>query len=200
MTLQRFTARLQSAMTLVDAGQVDTFVRILRQAHEEGRTVFVIGNGGSAANASHFSQDLSKGTLVDRGGRRLRAISLVDNVSWMTAIANDEDYRNIFEQQLVTLASPDDVLVAISGSGNSENILRAVEAAARLGVTTVGVTGFDGGRLARLADHVVMVPAHDMGLVESVHACVFHYVIAVLRQAFAESALHVGVTANQTVA
>lgn len=185
MTFADYARQVHAAIDAMDARQVARFVELLIEAEELERTVFVIGNGGSAANASHFSQDLSKGaTDCGRCGRRIRAISLVDNVSWLTALANDEGYERIFEQPLATLARRGDLLVAISGSGNSPNILNAVAVARRLGVQTVGITGFDGGRLAEIADHTLRVPIDDMGIVESAHAILFHYVVTALQQAF----------------
>ncbi len=126
--------------------QSDRFVESLYQAFEQGRTIFLAGNGGSAANASHFGQDLAKGTLSSMSAtRRFRVIPLTDNIGFITALANDEGYDSIFEQQLRNLAQSGDLLVAISGSGNSPNVLRAVEYARSIGMKTIGVTGFDGG-------------------------------------------------------
>jgi D-sedoheptulose 7-phosphate isomerase len=162
--------------------QSERFVETLFRAFQEGRTIFLAGNGGSAANASHFGQDLAKGTLADmRAERRFRVIPLTDNIGFITALANDEGFDCVFEQQLRNLARPGDLLVAISGSGNSPNILRAVEYAKSIGMTTVGVTGFDGGRLRRMADTGVHVPVEDMGMCEALHAVVFHYAMAQLR-------------------
>ena len=162
--------------------QSDRFVDTLFRAFKEGRTIFLVGNGGSAANASHFGQDLAKGTLADlRAERRFRVISLADNIGFITALANDEGYESVFEQQLRNLARSGDLLIAISGSGNSPNILRAVEYAKSIGMTTIGVTGFDGGKLRRMADERVHVPVDDMAMCEALHAVVFHLAMAQLR-------------------
>lgn len=162
--------------------QSDRLVETLFRAFEAGRTIFLAGNGGSAANASHFGQDLAKGTLADlRAERRFRVISLADNVGFITALANDAGYESVFEQQLRNLARPGDLLIAISGSGNSPNILRAVEYAKSIGMTTIGVTGFDGGKLRRMADEAVHVPVEDMGMCEALHAVVFHLAMTQLR-------------------
>jgi D-sedoheptulose 7-phosphate isomerase len=163
--------------------QLEPFVEELYQAYVHERTVFLIGNGGSAANASHFAQDLNKGTLSRRGAsRRFRAVSLTDNVSFITALANDEGYESVFVEQLVTLGRPGDILVALSGSGNSPNVLRAVDYANGRGITTLGMTGFDGGGLGTIARVSVRVPSQDIGLVEAVHAVVFHLTVSQLRQ------------------
>ena len=157
-------------------------IETLFEAFEEERTIFLVGNGGSAAAASHFGQDLAKGTLASmRAKRRFRVIPLTDNIGFITALANDEGYESIFEQQLRGLARRGDVLVAISGSGNSANVLRAVEYARSIGMKSIGVTGFDGGRLRALADESVHVPIDDMGMTEALHGVVFHLVMAQLR-------------------
>ncbi len=163
--------------------QSDAFVECLHRAFEEGRTVFLVGNGGSAANASHFGQDLAKGTLASMAAtRRFRVVPLTDNIGFITALANDEGYESIFEQQLRNLARSGDVLVAISGSGNSPNVLRAVDYARSIGMTTIGVTGFDGGKLRPLADVSVHVPVDDMGMTEALHSVIFHLAMSRLRE------------------
>jgi D-sedoheptulose 7-phosphate isomerase len=164
----------------------DRFVEALWQAFEADATVFLAGNGGSAAAASHFGQDLAKGTLADlRATRRFRVIPLTDNVGYITALANDEGYESIFEQQLRNLGRPGDVLVAISGSGNSPNVLRAVEYAHAIGMKTIGVTGYDGGKLRTLAQESVHIPIEDMGMCEAVHGVVFHAAMCFLRERLA---------------
>lgn len=169
---------------LLDAlpAQTDRFVDVLFDAFERGSTVFLAGNGGSAANASHFGQDLAKGTLASMDAeRRFRVVPLTDNIGFITALANDEGYESIFEQQLRNLARPGDLLVAISGSGNSPNVLRAVTYARSIGMKTIGVTGFDGGKLKQLADEGVHIPIDDMGMTEALHGVVFHLAMSQLR-------------------
>ena len=147
--------------------------------------MFIIGNGGSGANASHLCEDLAKCTLRDFDSqKRLKVLSLTDNTPWVTAVANDISYEAIFLEQLKNLASPGDLLLAISGSGNSPNILRAVDWANAHGLTTVGITGFGGGKLKRLAHHGLHAAVDDMGIVESVHLVVFHWVIDDLYRRF----------------
>ena len=177
-------AYLEKLRELLDAlpEQSDRFVETLFEAFEEERTIFLVGNGGSAAAASHFGQDLAKGTLSSlRAERRFRVIPLTDNIGFITALANDEGYESIFEQQLRNLARRGDLLVAISGSGNSPNVLRAVEYARSIGMKTIGVTGFDGGKLRALVDESVHVPIEDMGTTEALHGVVFHLAMAQLR-------------------
>lgn len=163
--------------------QTDRFIAALYRGFEEGRTIFLCGNGGSAAAASHFGQDLAKGTLSSMNAtRRFRVIPLTDNIGFITALANDEGYQSIFEQQLRNLAREGDMLVAISGSGNSLNVLRAVDYAHSIGMTTIGVTGFDGGKLRALARQSVHIPVDDMGMCEAIHGVVFHAAMCFLRE------------------
>jgi D-sedoheptulose 7-phosphate isomerase len=168
--------------------ECDRFIETLYRGFEEGRTIFLCGNGGSAANASHFGQDLAKGTLSSMNAkRRFRVIPLTDNIGFITALANDEGYDSIFEQQLRNLAGAGDLLVAISGSGNSPNVLRAVEYANSIGMKTIGVTGYDGGKLRALAHESVHIPIEDMGMCEALHGVVFHAAMCFLRERLAKS-------------
>jgi D-sedoheptulose 7-phosphate isomerase len=162
----------------VDPAQVETLADLIEQRYHTGRFVFIIGNGGSGANASHLCEDLAKCTLRDfECQKRLKVLSLTDNVSAIMAWANDTSYDRIFVEQLKTYASPGDLLLAISGSGNSPNILKAVEWANDNGVETVGITGFGGGKLRGLAQYNLHADVNDMGIVESVHQVVFHWII-----------------------
>lgn len=167
--------------------EVDRLVNIISDAYRTGATVFIIGNGGSGANASHLCEDLGKGTLVDFDTqRRLRVISLTDNSPYILAWGNDTSYDRVFVEQLKNLAGSGDVLIAISGSGNSPNVIKAVEYANNTGMRTYGVTGYDGGKLLDLAHDALWVRSHDMGMVEAVHGVVFHYLTDVLKQKFQE--------------
>jgi D-sedoheptulose 7-phosphate isomerase len=165
------------------AGQAERLADRLFGAYEAGSRVFLIGNGGSASNASHFAQDLAKGSAPGLDAeRRLRAVALTDNASFLTALANDVGYERVFEQQLRTLAERGDLLIAISGSGNSPNVLRAVEWAREAGLETLGVTGFDGGKLRALAHSGVHIECSDMGICETLHAALFHCAMNDLRE------------------
>jgi D-sedoheptulose 7-phosphate isomerase len=183
MNFADYKSYTQTALDSVDVNEIESFIETIYDAFEREATIYVIGNGGSAANASHLAQDLVKGTCADlTGDRRIRALSLTDNFAFFSALGNDEGYDQVFVQQLRTFYRPGDVLIAISGSGNSPNVLRAVEFANDNGMTTVAVTGFDGGRLRALATSCVHVPLNDMCTAESVHTVVFHYVILRLRE------------------
>jgi D-sedoheptulose 7-phosphate isomerase len=166
-----YLAALRDLLDRLDLDAVERVVERLRIVRDAGATVFIAGNGGSAATASHWVNDLGKATLRS-GQRPFRVIGLADNVSWLTALANDEGYDRVFAGQLANLARPGDVLAVISASGNSPNLVQAVELAAELGVSTIGFLGFDGGRLKELVDEPVWVetPVGEYGLVESVHS------------------------------
>jgi len=145
--------------------------------------VFVIGNGGSAANASHFAQDLANGTKISPDSlKRIKALSLTDNLPYISALANDEGYKSIFEQQLKTFASEGDLLIAISGSGNSPNIIKAIEWGNKNGLLTIGITGFDGGLLHKINKLSLHVPLNDMCTAESIHSIIFHYITIELKK------------------
>jgi len=169
----------------IETKTIDQLVDIIKEAYAENRTIFIIGNGGSASSATHFCNDLNIGTLWNKQStqKRFRSISLTDNISVMTAWANDTDYIDIFEQQLRNLARPGDLLIAISGSGNSPNIIKAAEYANGNGIYTVGVCGYDGGKLKGISNFSLHVPLNDMGMVEAVHSMVLHYIPFKLREA-----------------
>ena len=182
-----YLSRVCLEIQRLDAADVEKISDLIEQAYDSGRFVFIIGNGGSGANASHLCEDLAKCTLCDfENQKRLKVLSLTDNTAGIMAWANDEGYERIFVEQLKNLASPDDLLLAISGSGNSPNILRAVEWANRHGLTTVGFTGFSGGELKAVAHHNLHVAIDDIGIAESLHLVVFHWLIDDLHRRFAE--------------
>lgn len=156
-------------------------LRVLERAHLDRRHVFIAGNGGSAATASHMANDLQWG-LAQLGTPGLRAIALSDNVPLLTAIANDRSYQDVFSAQLESLADAGDVLIVISGSGNSPNVVRAVEVARRKGLVTVGFLGMTGGKLRSMVDVPVVVPSDDYGPIEDLHMMFDHLCTAYLRR------------------
>src|SRR5580658_7373701 len=178
----QFFERVGAELRKLDPAQVQALADAVYACYERRRTVYVIGNGGSGSNASHFCEDLGKGTLRrrdfdDDSKRRIRVLSLTDNTPYILAWGNDEGFDRVFVEQLKNLAEPGDLLVAISGSGNSANILKAVEWANRNSILTFSCTGFDGGKLRALAQQGLHVPLDDMGLVESIHLTAFHWVL-----------------------
>jgi D-sedoheptulose 7-phosphate isomerase len=177
-----FLERVGQELLRINPAEVQALAERISECYENRRTVFLIGNGGSGSNASHFCEDLGKGTLRHEdfdndAKRRLRVISLTDNTPYILAWGNDEGFDRVFLEQLKNLASAGDLLIAISGSGNSPNILRAVEWANRHDLRTFGCTGFSGGKLRGLAQQCLHVPLDDMGIVESIHLTAFHWVV-----------------------
>ncbi len=182
LDIRPFLERVGQELLRVDAAEIKRLADRMHDCYERGRTIFVCGNGGSGSNASHFCEDIGKGTLRredfdNDNKKRVRILSLTDNTPYILAWANDEGYERIFVEQLKNLAEAGDLLIAISGSGNSPNILRAVEWANRHGLTTFGCTGFSGGKLRTLAQHNFHVPLDDMGIVESIHLAAFHWIV-----------------------
>ena len=182
MDPKAFLRRVGQELDKINPAEVQTLADWVWDVYQAGRFVFVIGNGGSGSNASHFCEDMGKGTLDRKdfdndAKRRLKILSLTDNTPYILAWGNDEGFDRVFVEQLKNLASPGDLLVAISGSGNSPNILRAVEWANRNGLKTFGCTGFSGGKLQTLAHGNLHVPLDDMGIVESIHLTAFHWVV-----------------------
>ena len=157
---------------------------VLLEAWRAEKTIFIAGNGGSASTASHMANDLNKGAIVD-GQPRFRAIALTDNVPLITAWGNDTAYHRVFVEQMINFLKPGDVLVAISGSGNSPNIIAAVEWAREAGGITIGLTGGSGGRLRVLVKHCVVVPSSRMEQIEDVHLALSHALCTSLRAAIA---------------
>ena len=169
---------LRALAVFLDASFMRTMSRIvelLRAAREQGATIYIAGNGGSAATASHWVNDLGKATK-NPACKPMRVISLSDNVSWLTALANDEGYDRVFSGQLENFAQPGDVLMVLSASGNSPNLLRAVELARQRGLITVALLGFDGGALKNMVDECLWLPTDNgaYGLVESAHSLLCH--------------------------
>jgi len=163
-------------------------VEVLR-AYGENRSIFLFGNGGSAALASHFACDLGKGTVLNGNGqKRFRVLALTDNVPLMTAWANDSCYEQVFAEQLENFVSPGDLVFAISGSGNSMNVLRALEVARDGGAFRIGIAGFQGGKMRDLCDLCIVVPSDNMQVVEDLHLSVTHAIFSVVRQRLSESA------------
>lgn len=170
---------LKAALDAVSADAVEDFVQLLERACREDRQVFLMGNGGSGSTASHAACDLNKGVSFGRE-KRFRAICLNDNLPTLMAYANDLSYEDVFVEPLKNFLRPGDVVIGISGSGNSANVLRALDYANHQGAFTVGLSGFDGGKLARLVRMPLVVPVHDMQKIEDVHLIIFHVAMQAL--------------------
>jgi D-sedoheptulose 7-phosphate isomerase len=160
--------------------EIDSLAEVLVDAYQNEHTVFVFGNGGSAALASHFACDLGKGT-VNGARKRFRVIALTDNVPLMTAWANDSDYESIFSEQLANFARAGDVAFAISASGNSRNVLKALKRARESGLTTAGLTGFAGGEMRALCHACIVVPSDNMQIIEDLHLAIAHALFTSVR-------------------
>jgi D-sedoheptulose 7-phosphate isomerase len=160
---------------------IEEVAATLVQAYESERTIYLFGNGGSAALASHMACDLGKGT-VNGSKKRFRAMSLTSNEAMMTAWANDSNYHDIFAEQLANFVAPGDVAFAISCSGNSANVLNALRVARQARATTVGLAGFEGGKMKELCDQCLIVPSDNMQIIEDLHLCAAHAVFTAVRR------------------
>lgn len=177
--ISNYLVETRAALDAVDPVQLRAGVDCLQAVVRAGRTVYVCGNGGSAATASHLAVDLGKNVASDA---RPRVVSLTDNVPWLTALANDDGFANCFAGQLINLVQPGDLVIGISASGQSENVIRAFEVGRQHGAKTLALVGFGGGRLAEIADCFVHVDSYDYGIVESVHLIMTHLWVRMLRE------------------
>jgi D-sedoheptulose 7-phosphate isomerase len=173
--IDRYREAQQAATQAIPTDAVAKLIDRLRVALAEDRQIFVFGNGGSAANASHFATDLGKGSS-DKIGKRFRVLSLNDNVSWITALGNDYAYDQVYVRQLTNYARPGDIVLVMSVSGNSPNLVKAVEWAKEQGVWTAALVGGKRGRLADLADLSIVVPTEHYGRAEDAQMNICHMV------------------------
>ena len=180
---------LQRVVARVSREGLDQIASTLMEAYEFGRTVFTFGNGGSAALASHLACDLGKGTAYCNGGKRFRVLALTDNLSVLTAGANDSGYEDVFSEQLRTFIQPQDVAFAISASGNSKNVLNALRVAREARAKTVGISGFEGGQMKPLCDICVVVPSGNMQIIEDVHLAMSHSIFRIVHSRMSRRAL-----------
>lgn len=174
-----YLTHLRTCLDQLDLQQVEGVVQVLRRALDQDATVYVVGNGGSASTATHMASDLSR-ARCGTGEPGLRAVSLTDNVAAFTAMANDTGYEGAFAEMLALQTRPGDVVLAISGSGNSPNVVRAVEVARERGAVTVGLIGFGGGDLGGVVDHQITVASRHYGAVEDLHLCLGHMLAMML--------------------
>jgi D-sedoheptulose 7-phosphate isomerase len=180
MNIQSFADNYLDGLKTVLAGFdlecYEKIVHMVMDAYRRGSHIFVMGNGGSGATASHFACDINKGCCMDLD-RKFKVVCLNDNIPTLLALANDVSYDAVFEEQLKNFFVPGDLVIGISGSGNSENVLRAVQYARRQGGRTIGLSGFSGGRLSGMADVAFVAPVHDMQKVEDVHMIIVHMIM-----------------------
>lgn len=180
--IRRYIDQIKDTLDRLPWEAIQATIAVLQDARLNDRQVFIMGNGGSAATASHFACDLGKGTLIP-GYPRFRVIALTDNMPLFSALANDFGYDRVFVEQLASLVQPKDVVIGISASGNSPNVLNAIFFARQVGATTIGMTGFDGGRLKELVDICILVPNHCIEQVEDLHLMLEHLISTQLRWA-----------------
>lgn len=177
---QDYVAGLSKSLQSLPFKEISELIELLHQARLDQRQIFVMGNGGSASTASHFSCDLTKRAVVE-GIPCFRIICLNDNIAMFSAYANDNGYENVFLEPIINLLQPKDIVVAISTSGESPNILKAIEFSNKIGAFTVGLTGFNGGLLKDLVHLPVCVPGESIEHIEDIHLALAHMVACGLR-------------------
>lgn len=181
MFLDDYKAELKKAIDELTNDQIEQYAKDILACDERGGTVFIVGNGGSAATASHFQCDLGKGAQSE-GKKRIRVLSLTDNNSIMTAISNDISYDDVFLYQLQNLLTEKDLVIGISASGNSGNVVKCFEYARKMGVPTFGLLGFSGGKMLPLSGHYIHIHSNNFGIVEDMHLIIGHMVSQYIKQ------------------
>ena len=180
---REYFAAYEQVLANLPYADIDKAIAEIMVAYGRGSSIFAFGNGGSAALATHLACDLGKGTIIGQNGhKRFRVLALTNNVPLITAWANDVCYEEIFAQQLRNFVVPGDLALAISGSGNSPNILRGLELARESGARTLGLTGFKGGKMKALCDVCVILPSDNMQIIEDFHLSVTHAISSAIRQ------------------
>jgi D-sedoheptulose 7-phosphate isomerase len=177
--LNAYKAAHESVWKQIDETELRNAISLIRHSYTNGKKIITCGNGGSACTASHYITDWSKMVRIATGNP-FRGVALTDNVGLITAYANDIDYSEVFSGQLASLADEDDLLIAISGSGNSKNTLRALEYANHNGLKTLAIVGYDGGKMRLIAQHSLLFPCFDMQVCEDFHLIFGHLVMKVL--------------------
>lgn len=176
---QNYFSKLENQLALIDHQRVNDAVKLIKKAWIEGRQIITLGNGGSSLTALHFINDWNKSIYLNKK-RPFRGRSLVDNIGLLMSYANDMEFENIFVEQLKNIMQPNDLVIAISGSGNSENVIRAVTWANENQAITLGLCGYDGGKLKKIAQNVLWVNVNDMQISEDIHSMFGHIVMQAL--------------------
>lgn len=179
--IRQYLDELAETLSRIQVEKVERIVEMIYQAYTDNKQVFILGNGGSAATASHFCCDLGKGAVVD-GNPRLRVLSLNDNMALLTAYANDIGYESVFVEQMKNLLQEGDLVICITGSGKSPNVLQAIEYANKEGATTVGFLGFDGGPAKMMVSEHITVDNNNYGQVEDLHMFLTHCISQCFRE------------------
>jgi len=184
--IKRYLKLLEKKLSVIKTQEINQIVNILKSAYDNGNTIFTMGNGGSGTIASHIVCDFNKGASANLD-RKFRVMCLNDNMPSVSAIANDISYDAIFVEQLKNFLRPADVVIGISSSGNSRNIIRAIDYANKKGAVTVGFCGFDGGRLKQTAQYAIHIAVDDMKVAEDIHSIISHMMMKMLRAALLKS-------------
>lgn len=177
--INSYLGTLSNTIANLNASEIETVAGLLRQARDSGRQIFIFGNGGSASTASHFACDMNKGASAS-GAKRFKVICLNDSIPTMLAYSNDVGFEHVFKEQLENFCNKGDLVVAISGSGNSRNVISAIALARERGCITVGITGYNGGKLREVADYSVNANVDDMQLSEDIHMIWVHVTLKCL--------------------
>lgn len=176
-----YILELQNTLMQLPTARIQEAIDLLVEARTERRQVFIMGNGGSASTASHFVCDLAKNTRNPELPN-FRVIGLTDNMAIFSALANDEGYENVFAQQLASFVEADDIVIGISASGNSANVLNAIELGNKVGARTIGMTGFDGGQLRKMVDIDIHIPSDCIEHVEDIHLMLEHLICKAIKE------------------
>jgi D-sedoheptulose 7-phosphate isomerase len=179
--VERYLQSLHNILDRLPIADIERVIDLLYDARLSGQQVFIMGNGGSASTASHFVCDLAKNTRMD-GWPHFRVLGLTDNMALFSALANDDGYENVFAAQLENLVRQGDIVIGISTSGNSPNVVNGILLGNEAGAVTVGLTGFDAGEVGRIADYNIQVPSSNIEKVEDVHLMLEHLIVTVLRE------------------
>ncbi len=177
--IESYFSKLKSTLDNMDRNEINTLINLLIQARDEGRKIFIMGNGGSASTASHSVCDFNKGLSYGKD-RRFKMICLNDSLATISAYSNDVSYEVVFLEQLKNFLDPRDIVIGISGSGNSKNILLAIDYANSVGAETIGITGYDGGKLKFIAKHSVNANVQDMQISEDMHMILNHLCMKII--------------------
>ena len=179
--INNYFERLKNTLDNLDRDEIETFIQVLNQARENGNNIFIMGNGGSAATASHFVCDFNKGaSYMCDDKKRFKFICLNDNTAINMAYANDVSYEDIFVEQLKNFLNKNDVVICISGSGNSKNVVKAIEFANQNNGITIGLTGYNGGKLKQICRHSVNTNIDDMQISEDIHMILCHAIMQIM--------------------
>lgn len=181
--INNYIDNLKLCLENIDRTEIDLFIKLLLQARDDGRSIYIMGNGGSASSASHFCCDFNKGISYNQD-KKFKMICLNDNVATMLAYANDISYDDIFVEQLKNFLSKGDIVIGISGSGNSKNIIKAIEYANSNGGVTIGLTGYNGGVLRQIAKYSVNAKINDMQISEDIHMILCHMTYSILMNGY----------------